>query len=112
VMVSKLGGLSTFEAFSCHLPIIADTTTKPMPQEAGTVSLVAKRGAGILLEKTTDIVPIIKTLLQDSKKYDDMKDATAKMIVPNSTQNIIREITALLPKTNKTAKTDVLSVRT
>ncbi|HEX9959660.1 MAG TPA: glycosyltransferase, partial [Pyrinomonadaceae bacterium] len=53
VMISKLGGLTTFEALACHLPIIADATTPPMPQEAGTVNLLAKRGAGILLEKAS-----------------------------------------------------------
>ena len=52
VMVSKLGGLTTFEALACRLPIIADATTPPMPQEAGTVNLLAKRGAGILLKKS------------------------------------------------------------
>ena len=98
VMVSKLGGLTTFEAIACHLPIIADATTPPMPQEAGTFSLISKRGAGILLNKTTDIVPAIQSLLSDSKKYAEMKAATAGLSIPNSTQNIIREITALLPK--------------
>lgn len=99
VMISKLGGLTTFEALSCHLPIIADTTTPPMPQEAGTVNLIAKRGAGILLERPTDIVPTIRTLVQDTRKYDAMKRATANLTIPDSTQNIIREITALLPET-------------
>ncbi|NNE99051.1 MAG: glycosyltransferase, partial [Pyrinomonadaceae bacterium] len=98
VMVSKLGGLTTFEALACNLPIIADTTTPPMPQEAGTVNMVSKRGAGILLEKTSDVVPTIQTLLEDRRRYRKMKDAAALMSVPNSTQNIIREITALLPK--------------
>jgi UDP-N-acetylglucosamine:LPS N-acetylglucosamine transferase len=51
VMISKLGGLTTFEALACRLPIIADATTPPMPQEAGTVNLIARRGAGVLLEK-------------------------------------------------------------
>ena len=68
VMISKLGGLTTFEALACNLPIIADTTTPPMPQEAGTVNLIAKRGAGILLEKASDIVPTIQSLLNDSKQ--------------------------------------------
>jgi UDP-N-acetylglucosamine:LPS N-acetylglucosamine transferase len=27
VMISKLGGLTTFEALACRLPIIADATT-------------------------------------------------------------------------------------
>jgi len=33
VMISKLGGLSTFEALNCRVPIIADTITEPMPQK-------------------------------------------------------------------------------
>ncbi len=98
VMISKLGGLTTFEALACHLPIIADATTPPMPQEAGTVNLIAKHGAGILLEKATDIVPTIQSLLNDSAKYAQMKAATIGMTIPNSTQKIIEEISALLPK--------------
>lgn len=98
VMISKLGGLTTFEALACRLPIIADATTPPMPQEAGTVNLIAKRGAGILLEKSTDIVPVIKNLLEDSNKYSAMKRATISLAMPNSTKMIIEEIAALLPK--------------
>ncbi|MGI8555881.1 MAG: MGDG synthase family glycosyltransferase [Pyrinomonadaceae bacterium] len=97
VMISKLGGLTTFEALACRLPIIADATTPPMPQEAGTVSLIARTGAGILLEKSSDIVPTIQDLINDSNKYAAMKVATVNLIIPNSTQRIIEEITALLP---------------
>ncbi len=99
VMISKLGGLTTFEALACKLPIIADIITPPMPQEAGTVSLIEKRGAGVLLEKATDIVPLIQLLLADKVKYEAMREATAGLSLPNSTQNIIREIAALLPTT-------------
>ncbi len=97
VMISKLGGLTTFEALACRLPIIADATTPPMPQEAGTVSLLAKRGAGILLKKASDVVPIIQSLIGNSRRYTDMKAATAGMTMPGSRDQIIREITALLP---------------
>jgi len=97
VMISKLGGLTTFEALACHLPIIADATTPPMPQEAGTVNLIAKRGAGILLEKASDIVPTVQALLGDSKKYAELRAATIGLAMPNSTQRIIEEIAALLP---------------
>ena len=97
VMVSKLGGLTTFEALACRLPIIADTITPPMPQEAGTVNLISKRGAGILLERASDIVPIIRSLTGNSLRYRDMKAATAALTIPNSTEQIINEITSLLP---------------
>jgi UDP-N-acetylglucosamine:LPS N-acetylglucosamine transferase len=98
VMISKLGGLTTFEALACRLPIIADATTPPMPQEAGTVKLVEQKGAAILLRKSSDIVPTIQTLLGDSGRYHSMKAATAGLTMPNSTEQIIREITALLPR--------------
>jgi len=104
VMVSKLGGLTTFEALACRLPIIADLTTPPMPQEAGTVNLIAKKGAGMFLEKAVDIVPAIQTLLSDSNKYAEMRDATIKLATPNSTKRIIEEITALLPKESEISK--------
>lgn len=97
VMISKLGGLTTFEALACRLPIIADTTTPPMPQEAGTVNLLAKRGAGVLLERITDIVPTVRSIMSDSVKYAEMRAATEGMAIPNSTERIVKEIAALLP---------------
>jgi UDP-N-acetylglucosamine:LPS N-acetylglucosamine transferase len=103
VMVSKLGGLTTFEALACRLPIIADATTPPMPQEAGTVNLIEKRGAGILLKRSSDIVPTIQSLLNGSLKYTEMKAATFGLAIPNSTQRIIEEISALLPTPSELA---------
>lgn len=98
VMVSKLGGLTTFEALACRLPIIADATTPPMPQEAGTVSLISRQGAGILLKRSVDIVPTIQSLISDPELYRKLKAATATLAVPNSTEQIIREIVAMLPE--------------
>src|SRR6185369_5410925 len=57
VMISKLGGLTTFEALACRVPIIADATTEPMPQEAGTMNLIVKSGAAVMLRQASDIVP-------------------------------------------------------
>ena len=104
VMVSKLGGLTTFEALACRLPIIADATTPPMPQEAGTVQLLHDRGAGIMLKKSKDIVPTIENLLLDNGCYTSMKAATIGLAMPNSTEYIIREINALLPQPFRTAR--------
>ena len=97
VMVSKLGGLTTFEAMACGLPIIADATTEPMPQEAGTAQLLSSCGAGIMLKKSSDIVATVQSLVTDARGYAQMKAATAGLAMPNSTDHIIREINALLP---------------
>ena len=104
VMVSKLGGLTTFEALACRLPIIADATTTPMPQEAGTGRMIETRGAGVLLRRSSDIVATIQNLISDRVRYSHMKAATAGLTMPNSTDIIIREINALLPKTPVTTE--------
>jgi processive 1,2-diacylglycerol beta-glucosyltransferase len=97
VMISKLGGLTTFEAFACRVPVIADATTPPMPQEAGAAQLVARRGAGVILERVQDVVPTVKRLAADARLYAQMRAATAGIAFPHSTRRIVEEIAALLP---------------
>ena len=97
VMISKLGGLTTFEAFACRVPIIADATTPPMPQESGAAALIVKRGAGVLLKRAHDIVPTVRRMCEDARYYASMRAATAALAIPNSTRRIVEEITALIP---------------
>ncbi|MFN2578637.1 MAG: hypothetical protein ABR607_13200 [Pyrinomonadaceae bacterium] len=98
VMISKLGGLTTFEALTCRVPIIADVTTEPMPQEAGTVNLMAKSGAAVMLRRASDIVPVVHRMIEDSKHYAALRAATITIAIPNATRRIVEEITALIPE--------------
>ena len=98
VMVSKLGGLTTFEALACRVPLIADAITQPMPQEASTVNLIVKSGAAVMLNKASDIVPVIHRMIDDSKHYAAMRAATITVAIPNATKRIVEEITALIPE--------------
>ncbi len=97
VMISKLGGLTTFEAFACRLPIIADVITGPMPQEAGAANLIVRRGAGVLLRRATDVVPVIRRMVEDTAHYSAMRAATVGLAIPNATRYIVEEIAALIP---------------
>ncbi len=97
VMISKLGGLSTFEALNCRVPIIADVTTQPMPQEAGTVNLIVKGGAAVLLRRASDIVPVVHRMIDDSRHYAALRAATITIAIPNATKRIVEEITSLIP---------------
>lgn len=97
VMVSKLGGLTTFEALACRVPIIADTTTPPMPQESGAANMLDRRGAGVLLKRAGDIVPVVRRMVEDSRYYASLRAATASVALHGSTQRIVEEIAALLP---------------
>ena len=97
VMISKLGGLTTFEALACRVPIIADATTRPMPQESGAAALIVKRGAGVLLERARDIVPTVRRMVEDARYYAALRAATTGLAIPHSTRRIVEEITALIP---------------
>ncbi len=97
VMISKLGGLTTFEAFACRVPIIADATTAPMPQESGAATLISKRGAGVLLKRARDIVPTVRRMCDDARYYAALRASAAAVAIPHSTRRIVEEITALIP---------------
>jgi UDP-N-acetylglucosamine:LPS N-acetylglucosamine transferase len=60
-MLSKLGGLSTFEAMACHLPLLADVLSRPMPQERGTAHYVERHGTGVLV---SSLEALVSTLTQ------------------------------------------------
>lgn len=92
VMVSKLGGLTTFEALASRLPIIADTTTPPMPQESQTANLISRHQAGILLNRSSEIAPIIRRLAGDSAEHAAMRLAASKIAVPDATKRIVVEL--------------------
>jgi UDP-N-acetylglucosamine:LPS N-acetylglucosamine transferase len=97
VMISKLGGLTTFEAFACRVPIIGDAITPPMPQEAGAAHFIERRGAGILLRHSKDVVPVIRRMVEDRHHYAELCAATVGIAIPGSTRHIVEEITALIP---------------
>ena len=109
VMISKLGGLTTFEALACRVPIIADMITAPMPQEAGTANLIEQRGAGVMLTRSTDVVPVVRRMMEDEVHYSRMRAATAALALPNATRQIVEEIAALIPQPEPATLTEVIS---
>ncbi|PWT99796.1 MAG: hypothetical protein C5B53_04940 [Candidatus Melainabacteria bacterium] len=65
LMVTKAGGLTTFEAISRRLPIAIDMITPPMPQEAGNVDLLLNAGLAKPITKPSDIVPLVEAAKPD-----------------------------------------------
>lgn len=109
VMISKLGGLTTFEALACRVPIIADVITDPMPQEAGTARLIAQRGAGVMLKRASDMVAVVRRMKEDQVHYSRMRAATVGLAIPNATRHIVEEIAALIPDSEKAVLNEVVS---
>jgi UDP-N-acetylglucosamine:LPS N-acetylglucosamine transferase len=110
VMISKVGGLTTFEALACRVPIIADGTTSPMPQEASTAEMVVKGGAAVMLQKTSDVVPEVRRMIEDSKHYAALRAATITVAIPNATKRIVEEIVSLIPE-NASARPEPFAER-
>jgi UDP-N-acetylglucosamine:LPS N-acetylglucosamine transferase len=90
--------LTKFESLACRVPIIADLITEPMPQEAGTANMIAERGAGVMLRRSIDVVPVVRRMMEDEVHYSRMRAATVGLAIPNSTRQIVEEIAALIPQ--------------
>src|SRR6188474_3595074 len=109
VMISKLGGLTTFEALACRVPIIADVITEPMPQEAGTANLIEECGAGVMLKRSSDVVPVVRRMVEDELHYSRLRAATVGLAIPNATRHIVEEIAALIPQPENAVLSEVAS---
>lgn len=65
LMVTKAGGLTTFEAIARRLPLVFDTMTCPMPQEVGTIQMLVKENLALAIKKPNELLPIVDRLLPD-----------------------------------------------
>lgn len=61
LMVTKGGGLTTFQAIARRLPIIFDGLTEPMPQERGTVEMLTSQNIARTINVPQEIVDIIES---------------------------------------------------
>lgn len=98
VMVSKLGGLTTFEAMACQLPIIGDAVTEPMPQEYQTANFIEKTGTGILLRQPQEIMSVVQSLVNSPERLNAMQEAASLHAKPGASDRIAREVLELISK--------------
>lgn len=101
VMVSKLGGLTTFEALGCRLPILADCLTTPMPQEADTADLLELSGAGLKIYSPEHCLDVLGELAVPenidaqesySQQLIQMQNETSRLILPGASDRIAESI--------------------
>lgn len=95
VMISKLGGLTTFEAMACHLPILGDCLTPPMPQEAGTARYIEAHGAGRLITHPAQVLEELNRLTQNPQAYRALKTSAAQIGRPGAVDLISENILSL-----------------
>ncbi len=70
LMVTKSGGLTTFEAVAKRLPMALDMLTKPMPQEVGTARILIENGLAQAVQQKEDIIQIV----DDFVPFEDRGD--------------------------------------
>ncbi|MBP6743614.1 hypothetical protein KA344_00175 [bacterium] len=62
LLVTKAGGLTTFEAIARRLPMAIDMLTEPMPQEGGTAEILIDAGLAQPINNPSDLVAIVEAL--------------------------------------------------
>lgn len=62
LMVTKAGGLTTFQAVAKRLPMALDLITPAMPQESGTDKMLIEQNLAQGIYRPADIVPIVENL--------------------------------------------------
>jgi hypothetical protein len=71
--------------------------------------MIAERGAGVMLRRSIDVVPVVRRMMEDEVHYSRMRAATVGLAVPNSTRHIVEEIAALIPPSDTPILTEVIS---
>lgn len=62
LMVTKAGGLTSFESVARRLPMAIDMITTPMPQEKGTARMLCEQGLAKGIKNASDIVDIAENM--------------------------------------------------
>jgi UDP-N-acetylglucosamine:LPS N-acetylglucosamine transferase len=75
LMVTKAGGLTTYEGIARRLPMAFDSITEPMPQEKGTVEMLVSEGMASAIKDPQDIVGIVEHLGPPDKRAVHLPEA-------------------------------------
>ncbi|MGI8782498.1 MAG: MGDG synthase family glycosyltransferase [Acidobacteriota bacterium] len=92
VMITKPGGLTTFEAFAKGLPILVWAAGGLMPQEAGMGEFIEREGCGIILHDLGDLQPALLRLLDNPDVLDEMRRRSVSLSRPESALEIARDL--------------------
>ena len=58
----------------------------------------------MLLQRASDVVPVVRRMMEDTAHYSAMRAATIGLAIPNATRQIVEEIAALIPASTETAE--------
>lgn len=93
IVITKPGGLTTSEAMAKDLPMII---VHPIPgQEAKNTEFLLRQGVAVKAEDSEDIAALVKELLLDGTKLDEMKEKASSLKKPNAAMDTAKLILGL-----------------
>lgn len=94
LLITKAGGLTTFEAVARRLPMALDMTSDLMPQESGTARLLIEAGLGQAIYNPYDIVPIVAALKRVEDRQSTILPAVHHLDCTHAVYQIARLVLA------------------
>lgn len=86
LMVTKAGGLTTFEAIARRLPMAIDMITVPMPQEIGTGRMLVENGLANAIYNAEDIIALVEQMPVRSPDQDFQASSGRMQLLPRNHQ--------------------------
>ncbi len=95
LLVTKCGGLTTFEAIARRIPMAIDMITDPMPQEEDTARILIETGLANPVEKADDILNIVNGMELNLNNHNRPLPKEHNLDRTNAVFEIADEIIAL-----------------
>ena len=90
LVVSKPGGLTTSESLASNLPMII---INPIPgQEEENAEFLEEKGTGVWIRKNDSPYEVLKSIIDNPKKMEKMKENTNILAKKHSTEDICKTI--------------------
>lgn len=90
LVITKPGGLTTTESLASGLPILV---INPLPgQEEANAEFIEKSNAGVWLKKNSNIEAVLKEVILDDEKLEQMSNCAKTLAKKDSTKRICEKI--------------------
>ncbi|MCA0360366.1 MAG: hypothetical protein LCH41_04865 [Armatimonadetes bacterium] len=94
-LVSKPGGLTTFEALASGLPFLVFWPFLIPGQEEGNAEFLEEQGAGMIARNVADLRYMARRLVDQPETRSEMRRCALAQAIPDSTQRIIGRLREL-----------------
>ena len=95
LLISKPGGLTTFEALTVGVPFVVYWPFLIPGQEEGNAEFLESVGAGVIVREPGELGSVVGGLLSDSDRLKEMGQAARAQAQPEATTHIVDHLVSL-----------------